>query len=218
MNPFKEGTTSHYDFEIMKDLKWHCTKCELRSGQAKTWQIWRQEKGLQLDKDEKDNWFNKIHCENCDQTTVHRKLRSLEINDGTKARSGIPGKLAKKIKEYYGCIDAYSLRKEVPTKLEIDHRKPQVRWDNDEDINDVNMSNGVIEERFMLLTRENNLLKSRKCEKCNQTGERQTGYNIDFFYMGTKVYEEHIGCEGCFWFNPDKWREAINNIVKDYRG
>ena len=40
MNPFKENTTSHNDWEVLKDLQWHCTKCELKSGQAKTWQIW----------------------------------------------------------------------------------------------------------------------------------------------------------------------------------
>lgn len=41
-NPFKSNTTSFYDWEVLKDLKWHCTKCELKSGQAKTWQVWRQ--------------------------------------------------------------------------------------------------------------------------------------------------------------------------------
>ncbi len=43
-NPFKENSTSYQDFKTMSDLKWHCSKCELKSGQAKTWQVWRQEK------------------------------------------------------------------------------------------------------------------------------------------------------------------------------
>jgi len=43
MNPFKESTTSYHDWKILKDLKWHCSKCELQSGQAKTWQTWRDE-------------------------------------------------------------------------------------------------------------------------------------------------------------------------------
>ena len=54
-NPFKENTTSYNDWEVLKDLEWHCTKCELKSGQAKTWQVWRQS-GIQLAKDEKDNF------------------------------------------------------------------------------------------------------------------------------------------------------------------
>jgi hypothetical protein len=213
MNPFKEGTTSHYDYEIMKDLNWHCTKCELKSGQAKTWQIWRQEKGLQLDQDEKGNWYKKQDCQSCGQSTIHRKLRSLEINEGTIARSGITPKLAKKIKTYYGGIDAYTLRKEPLGKLEIDHRLPQVRWNQDEKENDVNMSEEEIKKRFMLLTRENNLLKSRKCEKCKQTGKRQKGYDLHFFYKGQEEYEDSIGCEGCFWFDPDQWRQALNEFI-----
>ncbi len=48
MNPFKnEKTTSYQDWEVLKDLKWHCTKCELKSAQAKTWQVWRQN-GIQI--------------------------------------------------------------------------------------------------------------------------------------------------------------------------
>lgn len=54
MNPFRKDSTSYYDWEVLKDLKWRCTKCELKSGHAKTWQIWRH-KGIQLDKDEKGN-------------------------------------------------------------------------------------------------------------------------------------------------------------------
>ena len=47
MNPFKQNTTSYYDWEVMKDLKWHCTKCELEAAQAKTWQNWKH-KGIQI--------------------------------------------------------------------------------------------------------------------------------------------------------------------------
>ena len=46
MNPFKEGSNQYKDFETMSDCKWHCSKCELLRGQAKTWQVWRQEKGI----------------------------------------------------------------------------------------------------------------------------------------------------------------------------
>ena len=77
-NPFKENTTSYNDWEVLKDLEWHCTKCELKSGQAKTWQVWRQS-GIQLAKDEKDNFYKMQFCKTCDMNTVHRKLESLEI-------------------------------------------------------------------------------------------------------------------------------------------
>jgi len=63
-NPFKLNTTSYYDWEVMKDLKWHFTKCELKSAQAKTWQVWRQ-MGIQLDTDEKGNFYKRIYCFKC---------------------------------------------------------------------------------------------------------------------------------------------------------
>ena len=78
-NPFKENSTQYHDFKVLGDLKWHCNKCELKSGQAKTWQVWRQERGIQMDTDEKGRWDARIFCKKCNRITVHRKLKSLKI-------------------------------------------------------------------------------------------------------------------------------------------
>ena len=163
-NPFKKNTTSYHDWEVLKDLKWHCTKCELKSGQAKTWQTWRQEKGIQLDKDEKGNWFKTIQCPTCGIKTVHRKLKSLEILDETKSRSGISSYLSRKVKNFYNNEEALFLREFNPRELEVDHKFPQIRWRTDEEENKNSMSEAEIKEKFILLTRSNNLLKSRQCE------------------------------------------------------
>lgn len=214
-NPFKIGSTQYLDFETLSDLKWHCTKCELKSGQAKTWQVWRQEKGIQMDTDENGKWDKRMFCEKCNCKTVHRKLKSLQILEGTHARTGIPEKLARRIKEIYKNIDEYTFREEPANILEIDHRIPQVRWNSNEDDNSENMSEAEIRTKFMLLTRGNNLLKSRKCEKCKETGMRPAGYGeIDFWWKGGKKYDEHIGCEGCFWHGPRKWSEELNRKIK----
>jgi len=221
-NPFKPNTTSYYDWEGMKDLKWHCTKCELKSAQAKTWQVWRQ-MGIQLDIDEKGNFYKKIYCPRCEKKTVHRKLKSLEILDDTKLRSGIPTKLAKKIKEVLNYEEAVFLRKMPSKELEIDHKFPQIRWKSDEEENKVNMSEEEIKQKFILLTRSNNLLKSRFCEKCVKTGKRGHFPGIYFWYEGDEewrgenMYDEK-GCVGCFWYDPYKWREGLNDIVnKKYK-
>ena len=117
-NPFKEGSTQYQDFELMSDLKWHCTKCELKSGQAKTWQVWRQEKGIQLAQDEQGHWYKTMFCEHCGFNTIHRKLLSTEILDtGLKARTSIPKALADRVKKVYDCVDEYSLRTEPANKL-----------------------------------------------------------------------------------------------------
>lgn len=216
LNPFKEGSTQYLDFETLKDLNWHCSKCELKSGQAKTWQVWRQEKGIQLDTDEKGNWYKIQLCNNCNQNTVHRKLKSLEINKtDLKTRTTIPQALSKKIKKHYNYIDEYSMRREPENKLEIDHREPQVRWLKQEDVNNPSMSELEIEKKFMLLTRENNLLKSRMCENCVKTGKRAKGYKeIDFWYKGDEEFNVELKCEGCFWNNPSQWRKELNDFIK----
>ncbi len=218
INPFKEKTTSYHDWEVLKDLKWHCTKCELNSGQAKTWQVWRQEKGIQLDKDEKGNWYKNIECSTCGFKTVHRKLASLEILDETKSRSGISQYLARKIKKFYNNTDALFLREFSPNQLEVDHRFPQIRWKDNESENRSSMSEGEIESKFILLTRSNNLLKSRQCEKCVKENIRGNFLGIFFWYKGNEKWEgttenDKDGCIGCFWYDPYKWREELNKKI-----
>lgn len=215
-NPFKKGSTQYRDFELMKDCEWHCSKCELKSGQAKTWQVWRQEKGIQLDQDDKGNWYKRIKCKYCGEITVHRKLKTVEISmDNLKTRANIPPMLAKRVKKIYGNVDEYTLRTEPSNRLEIDHRIPQVRWTESEGQNKNSMSDIEIKNKFMLLTRENNLLKSRICEQCKLTNKRGKGYKIiEFWYKGNEDWDSETGCEGCFWFSPYEWRKQLNKFIK----
>jgi|SRR3989339_1539768 len=217
-NPFKVGTTSHKDFEILSDLKWHCTKCELKSGQAKTWQVWRQ-MGIQLGKNEKGNFYKKIFCKNCKNQTIHRKLEMLSLSKETKIRSGIPQKLARKVKAVLKFEEAMFLRKMMPRELEVDHKFPQVRWGKDEGKNDPKMSEAEIKDKFILLSRSNNLLKSRYCESCHRTGKRGCFPGIRYWHKGKEDWDKTIdkhderGCVGCFWYDPYKWRDELNGLV-----
>ncbi len=218
-NPFQRDTTSYHDWEILKDLNWHCTKCELKSGQAKTWQVWRQEKGIQLDKFD-DNWYKAILCSSCGIKTVHRKLLSLEIQEETKSRSGISQYLARKIKKLYNNEEALFLREFSPRELEVDHKFPQIRWEGNEQENKITMDNEEIKSKFILLTRSNNLLKSRQCEKCVKENIRGNFPGIYFWYDGDenwngKTKTDENGCIGCFWYDPYKWREELNNKVNN---
>jgi len=220
-NPFKPGTTSYRDFAILSDLKWHCTKCELKSGQAKTWQVWRQQ-GIQLDTDEKGHFYKIMFCEKCQNKTVHRKLKSLIISEDTNIRSGLPQNLAKKIKEVLHFEEAVFLRKMMPKELEIDHKFPQVRWNKNEAENRRDMSEKEIKQKFILLTRSNNLLKSRFCERCFKTGRRGNFPGIYFWFRGNQNWDKNIdkndcrGCIGCFWNDPCCWREEINKSLKNH--
>lgn len=219
MNPFRFGSTQYDDFETMSDMKWHCTKCELKSSQAKTWQVWRQEKGIQFAQDEEGHWYKKMVCCHCHQLTIHRKLLSTQlVTNDLKARSAIPPEIISRAKRIYGYVDEYSVRSEPANQLEIDHRIPQVRWNSDESDNR-GLTDAQIREKFMLLSRANNLLKSRICEECKRTGKRGRGYKIvEFWYEGSESYELSVGCRGCFWHNPTKWREEINKAIKKIQG
>lgn len=218
-NPFRKNTTSHHDWEILKDLKWHCTKCELKSGQAKTWQVWRQEYGLQLDKDEKGNWYKNQFCLNCNNKTVHRKLLNLDIAEDTKSRSGLSAKFSKKVKDIYDDTEAFFLRKFPQRELEVDHKFPQIRWSSNEDKNLESMSENDIRKKFILLTRSNNLLKSRQCENCVKTSKRGNFPGIYFWYKGDERWNgedafDEKGCIGCFWYDPFEWRKKLNEKIK----
>ena len=216
-NPFTPGSTQFQDFETLSDLKWHCSKCELQSGQAKTWQVWRQERGVQFDTDEKGNYYKKIMCPKCGTITVHRKLKSLELLTVHQARAGLPAQIAKKVKNLLKHEEAVFLRVLSDNELEVDHKFPQIRWGKNEEDN-AKLSDEQLRKKFILLTRANNLLKSRFCERCVKEGIRGCFPGIYFWYEGSEKWngkDKHdpAGCIGCFWHDPYEWRKKLNKIV-----
>lgn len=216
-NPFNQKTTSYHDWEVLKDLFWHCVKCELQSGQAKTWQIWRQ-KGIQLDVDERERYYKRIFCRKCNLKTVHRKLKSLIILEETKLRSRISPKLATKIKNVYSLQEAFYLRTFPSKELEVDHKFPQIRWNKNEGKYSDSISDSEIKSKFVLLSRSNNLLKSRYCERCFRTNLRGTFPGIYYWYEGDEKWNgenkyDEKGCIGCFWYDPYKWREQLSKRI-----
>ena len=166
-NPFQPGTSNFVDYETLSDLQWHCAICELRAGQAKTWQTWRDAHGIQFDKAKADgqNYAKTMRCEACNRNTVHRKLLSLEFLETTSARANISAKLAAKVKKLLNNEEAFWLRTLDAKMLEVDHKFPQIRWNVDEESSET-ASDEELKAKFMLLTRSNNLLKSRNCERC----------------------------------------------------
>lgn len=211
-NPYEEGTVKHQIFEVLKDLKWHCSQHEFPSSQpAKALQIMRQE-GFQLEK-EGSNWEKRMFCPVCKKKTPHRRLISLERQNTDITRGSLPEKLKERIRKFYDNRDEITGSSVTGRTLEVDHRIPQVRWKEKEKDWDVDMPNEEIEENFMTLSRENNLLKSRFCEKCKQTGKKQPFLGIKFFFVGKEEYEEKIGCYGCGWHNPRKWKEELNKLI-----
>jgi hypothetical protein len=217
-NPFKTDTRNYRDYETLKDLKWHCAVCELEAGQAKTWQNWRDEHGIQFEKGKLDgaNYSKSLHCNNCNHKRTHRKLLTLEISETTSIRTPIKPTLAKRIKTLLGNREAFWNRKIPPRMLEVDHKFPQTRWNEDEESYD-NATDEKLIEKFILLTRSNNLLKSRNCERCVVTNKRGRFPGIEYWYEGDEEWRkephDEQGCIGCFWYDPDKWKEELNKLV-----
>ena len=210
-SPFKEGTKIYRIFTTLLDQEWHCGKHELPGTQpAKAIQIIRQH-GFHVEN-------TTTFCPVCNDKTVHRRLVSLQPVRDSFVRLQIPQALRGRVLSYYKNIEAITLRELVSNQLEVDHRFPQVRWTQDEEL-ELTMSGEEIYHRFQLLTRENNLWKSRYCERCKATGERGTFIGIDFFAEGGSQWNPSIpedderGCYGCFWYNPDAWRTALNFLL-----
>jgi len=219
-NPFPPASSNYIDYETLSDLQWHCTICELKAAQAKTWQTWRDAHGIQFDKARPDsqNYSKTMRCETCDRNTVHRKLLSLEFLETTSARANISAKLAARVKKLLGNEEAFWVRTMEPKLLEVDHKFPQIRWNTDEESSEAASDEGLI-AKFMLLTRSNNLLKSRNCERCFHTNQRGKFPGIEYWYEGDGLWRtdphDERGCVGCFWYDPYKWREELNNLVLD---
>lgn len=209
--PFNKGTRLRLVFKILEDCKWHCARHFPGTQSAKAIQIIRQN-GYEVE--------NKtMICPMCADKTVHRRLVSTVPSNGTMTRSALPERLKKRIKQVYGNVESVSQREYPAGYLEIDHRFSQVRWSKPEDTNDPGMSDSDIIAKFQLLTRQNNLQKSRHCEHCVKTGERGTFIGINYWYEGGPRWPEGVtpdderGCVGCFWYHPDKWRQSLNEAI-----
>lgn len=209
--PFNEGTKIYQIFVTLSDQEWHCGKHEFPGTQpAKAIQNIRQN-GYSVENDTR-------YCDICQDKTVHRRLTSLQPEQDSYVRIRIPQKLRRRILAYYKNTESITDRNYEPNILEVDHRFPQVRWSKDEDYS-FDMPDEEIYQRFQLLTRANNLWKSRYCEKCTVNGERGTFIGINFFYAGERNWDPDIpddderGCIGCFWYNPTEWRTALNLLL-----
>ena len=210
-NQFNPDTNLGKTAVKLSDCQWHCGKHELPGTQpAKLIQTLRQH-GYKI---ENQNRF----CEFCQSKTVHRKLASTESDGSQTYRSGLPSGLRSRILSIFKNTEAITGRKMISNELEVDHKFPQVRWSTTETLHK-NMSDDEIRRKFQLLTRSNNLWKSRYCEQCQKTDERGTFIGINYFAAGSSKWDAQIpgdderGCLGCFWYDPEKWRESLNKTL-----
>ena len=192
---------------IYLDLEPHCEVCVgdmIVSSQTAAQNRGLRVKGYQFKK-VGNNYGWKEFCETCDRKTVHRQMLSA-TPEASKERVTLSKSIRDRILKLYDNTDARFGRQTVEA-LEVDHRKPRIRESTDESSYNT-CSDEELKANFMLLTRQNNLTKSRACEACVQTNKR--GWDqLKWWYEGTENYEG--SCVGCFWYDPDTWKEKATN-------
>ncbi len=91
-------------------------------------------------------------------------------------------------------------------KTEVDHKD-----DRKNDARVMNTATQKIED-FQPLSKPANDAKRQFCKECKETNLRYDakllGYPISFT-KGDSDYTEELGCNGCFWYDPIAFREAL---------
>lgn len=211
-NPSNEGTKRAATFETVSDCEWHCSACELPSSQpAKDIQMLRKE-GFEFVQNTGQGQGDYRDCETCEATTFHRKLKYPFPTQQSITRQDMPDSFKRRVRDLYDHRDAFD-GSSPSTTLEVDHRVPEVRWEESESFDYKSMSSEDIEEHFQILSRKHNLLKSRKCESCVENGTRPPFMQIEYYYEGDAEYDDDLGCVGCGWYNPHEWRASLQSEI-----
>lgn len=122
----------------------------------------------------------------------------------------------------YG-VNAYESKPTTAKGLIPDHKFSEVRWDNNTKAeNLMEMTDEEIIRKFQLLDNQRNQQKREVCRNCFQTGKRGVIYGIPFFYKGSEDWNVKIpavgklaetGCEGCAWYDIERWRLELIKII-----
>lgn len=214
-NPSSEGYKRYDNFETLKDGEWVCSECELDGSQIAACIRNYRNLGFVFDSESNQGDTAKLECDSCGEKTTHRRMKYPFPVKEESLREDISDKFRQRVKEVHNNRDAFDDKIKKPSNLEVDHRKPRIRCDESEDIDFENITDDEIKEKFQLTSQTNNTRKSRACERCKKTGCRQSPLGTDYFYKGDEEYTEELGCEGCFFYDPDEWRDSLNRDRMD---
>lgn len=221
----KAGSSQYKVFTLLSDRIWHCRTCEGKQVASDQYAggggIQGLERGNRSGRPGLVIETKREYCQTCKKVTTWDRWTG-EMREAN-ASANIPSQLAQRILKFYGYRDVIENRQRLPHELVIDHRFPMERWGRSEPNHDVNMSDSEIVKKFQLLKKDSsgnhNLLKSRSCERCIQTGKRGTPMGIQFWYSGSENWSNTIlhsgveaeqGCVGCGWYDFETWRHALN--------
>ena len=131
--------------------------------------------------------------------------------------------LKEKIASSLNFIDVFENRRIKKDHFIIDHKFPEIRWDDETRRNDINnLTEEEILRDFQLIDNQRNQQKREVCRSCFQTSQRGSLYGLEFFYSGDKTWDASIptsgkaaeaGCIGCGWYDIAAWRIALQEVI-----
>jgi hypothetical protein len=199
---FRKGSTQLQVFKLLSDQKWHCRDHEGKAIASAQYAGGGGIQGLQRGNKQRPGLVIETeskYCEFCRKKTKWDRW----IGEIKSANS-------------------IEQRQREKHELVIDHRFPMERWGENEPPHLASITETEIKKKFQLLKKDqfgnNNLLKSRSCERCIKTAKRGTPFGIQFWYKGDKNWpsihqrgaEAEEGCVGCGWYDFETWRNALN--------
>ena len=221
---FNKDTKSWLVYLVLKDKKWHCRSCAYQHVKSEQIAGGSGIQGLQRGSARRLGMViesRNAFCQNCQRKTRQDKWNGQFVPSVNL--STMPASFVERVLSLLDSRDVVERTRRPAGQLTIDHKLPMIRWNektSEEQTNYTNMSDSDIFAHFQLLKRSNgsvshNLLKSRSCEKCYETGERGTPFGIKFFYAGNSQWtpkdkEDPQGCIGCGWYDFNLWRQCLN--------
>jgi len=224
----KKGSSQYKVFNLLSDQDWHCRTCEGKQVASDQYAGGGGIQGLERGNRSRRPGLvietKREYCQVCQKRTTWDRWTG--ETRASNASANIPSQLAARILKVYKYIDVIENRERPSHELVIDHRFPMERWGRSEPSHDINMSETEIRKKFQLLKKDSagnhNLLKSRSCEGCIDTGRRGTPMGINFWYSGGENWPDNVpqsgseaeqGCVGCGWYDFETWRSALNSTI-----
>jgi hypothetical protein len=213
------ATVTKSFFDVLAEGGWKCVNCDLPNNPNWARRIQDlKEFGYTIATD-----INR-RCDSCGENKTHLLLLPVrrEGIGGTGYETWSPA-LRKRIIKILDGIDVYENRKNLHSLP--DHKFSEIRWDEEtKEENPDDMTDEEIKNKFQLLNNQRNQQKREVCRKCYQTNERGTIFGIEYYYVGDKKWPDNCptrgklaeeGCIGCPWYDIDRWRKELQNLIKE---
>ena len=222
----RRGTIKRAVANILGDQEFHCRTClksEVDSDQIAGGSGIQGLKraGYVMEKETR-------YCRLCSKRTTWDRWTGKRQTIISTGQGNISDALKMRVFNYYRGRDPVLDTQLHPRYALVDHRLPMIRWGDWAPSNDPHMSDRELQETFQLLRNSDgenhNLLKSRACESCVNTGRRPPFIGVEYWYdaRGRDWPREapetgeraKTGCTGCGWYDVLAWKQNLGYDIE----